>query len=110
MGFVYHGIQGKHDAWNFHHPLPGGQIFQQASSEHVVHGPVAALVDRIALWMVWRGEDSLDPKRVSQLAPDLTNKLSATIGQQAARCAKVWHDMAQQSVTHCVCCVIAGGY
>ena len=79
MGFMYHGIQGKHDAWDFHHPFPRGQISQQASPEHVVHGPVAALVDRIALWVVGRGEDSLDPKRASQFAPDLTNKLSATI-------------------------------
>ena len=79
MGFMYHGIQGKHDAWDLNHPFPGGQIPQQTSPEHVIHGPVAAFVDGIALWMVRRGEDPLNPKRAGQLPPDFTNKFSATI-------------------------------
>ena len=45
MGFMHHGIQGKHAAWDLNHPFPGGQISQQTSPEHVIHGPVAAFVD-----------------------------------------------------------------
>ena len=61
MGLMYHGIQDKHNAWDLNHPFPGGQIPQQMSPEHVIHGPVAAFVDGNALWVVRRGEDPLDP-------------------------------------------------
>ena len=55
MGLMDHGIQGKHDAGDLNHPFPGGQVSQQTSPEHVIHGPVAAFVDRIALWVIRRG-------------------------------------------------------
>ena len=79
MGLMDHGVQSKHDAGDFNHPFPGGQVSQQTSSEHVIHGPMAAFIDRVALWMIRRGEDSLDPQGAGQLPPDISNKLPATI-------------------------------
>ena len=55
MGLMHHGIQRKHDARNLNHPLPRGQIPQQTSPEHVIHGPVAAFVDGVALGVIGRG-------------------------------------------------------
>ena len=56
MGLMDHGIQRQHDAGDFSHPLSRGQIPQLASPEHVIHGPVAALIDGIALGVVRRGQ------------------------------------------------------
>ena len=61
MGFMDHSVQCQHDAGDLGHPLARRQILQQASPEHVIHGPMASLVDRIALWVVWRREDPLNP-------------------------------------------------
>ena len=55
MGLMHHGIQRKHDARNLDHSFPGGQIPQQTSTEHVIHGPMAAFVDGVALGVIWRG-------------------------------------------------------
>ena len=79
MGFMNHGVQSKHDARDFSHPFPGGQISQQTSPEHVIHGPVAAFVDRVALWVVRRGKNSLNSQCAGQFSPDFANKLPAMI-------------------------------
>ena len=55
MGFMDHGIQRQHDAGDFVYPSPRGQTLKQASPEHVIHGPMAPLVDGVTLWMVGRG-------------------------------------------------------
>ena len=55
MGFMDHGIQRQHDAGDFVYSFPRGQIPQQASLEHVIHGPMAPLVDGVTLWMAGRG-------------------------------------------------------
>ena len=79
MGLMCHGVQCQHDAGNLYHPFPRGQIPQQTSSEHVIHGPMTALIDGIALRMVGRGQDSLDSQGACQLPPDITNKFPATV-------------------------------
>ena len=93
MGFMNHGIQSQHNARNLFHPCPGGRTIKQASSEHIVDGPMAPLVDGVALRMVGGGQQPLYSQRVHKLPPDLAHKLSTPIGQEAAWRAKIRHDM-----------------
>ena len=58
-----HRVESQHDAWDLLHPRLGGSAFKQASSEHVVHGPMAALVDGVPLRMVRRSQEALDAQR-----------------------------------------------
>ena len=110
MGFVNHGVQSQHNAGNLFHPCPGGCIIKQASSEHIVDGPIAPLVDGVTLRMVGGGQQPLYSQRAYKLPPDLTHKLSTPVGQEAAWSAKIRHDMPQESVAHRVRRVIASRY
>ena len=107
MGLMNHGAQGQHNARNLFHPCPGGRTIKQASSEHIINGPMAPLVDGIALRVVGGGQQLLHSQRVHQLPPDLAHKLLTPVGQEAAWSAKIRHDMAKESVVHCVHRVIA---
>ena len=83
MGLVRHGIEGQHNPWNFIDPGFGGGSFQQAGAEHVVQGAMALLVDCVALGMVRRGVDLLDPERAQELSPNGANELPAAIGEES---------------------------
>ena len=107
MGIVGHGIQSQHDAGNLFYPCPGGRTIKQANSEHIIDGPMAPLIDGVALWMVGGGQQPLDSQRVHQFPPDLAHKLSAPVGQEAAWSAEIRHDMSKESVAHSVRHVIA---
>ena len=98
------------DAWDLLHPCLGGSALKQASSEHVVHGPMAALVDGVPLRMVRRSQDALDAQRPHQLPPNITRELTTAVGQETAWGDKVWHHMPEESFAHCVCVVVAGRY
>ena len=63
MRFMDHRVEGQYDTWDLLHPCLGRRALKQASPEHVIHGPVATLVDGIPLGMVWRGQHALDPQR-----------------------------------------------
>ena len=110
MGFVDHGVQSQHNAGNLLHPCPGERTIKQASSEHIIECPMTLLVDGVALRMVGGGQQPLDSQRVHKLPPDLSHKLSAPVGQEAAWSAEIRHDMSQESVTHRVRRVIASLY
>ena len=107
MRLVHHCVEGQHDAWDLLHLCLGGRACKQACPEHVVHGPVATLVDGIPIRMVRRGQHTLDPQRVHQFPPDFTHEFATTVGQEAARSAEIRDDMPEEGVTHCVCSVIA---
>ena len=107
MGLMNHGVQGQHNARNLFHPCPGGRTIKQASSEHIITGPMAPLVDGVALRVVGGGQQPLHSQRAHQLPPDLAHKLSTPVGQEAAGSAKIRHDMAKESVAHRVRRVIA---
>ena len=55
MGLMDHRVQSQHDARNLLYPCLGGRTIKQASSEHIINGPMAALVDGVALRMVGGG-------------------------------------------------------
>ena len=63
MGFVDHCVQSQHNAGNLLHPGPGGRTIKQASPEHIIDGPMAPLVDGVALRMVGGGQQLLDSQR-----------------------------------------------
>ena len=54
MGFMDHSVQCQHDAGDLGHPLARRQILQQASPEHVIHGPM--LRSLIELPSGWYGD------------------------------------------------------
>ena len=56
MGFMNHGVQSQHNARNLFHPCPGRRTIKQASLEHIIDGPMAPLVDGVALWVVGGGQ------------------------------------------------------
>ena len=97
MRLMHHCVEGQHETWDLLHPSPGGRTFKQASPEHVVHGPVATLVDGIPLRMVGKGQHTLDPQRAHQFPPDIPHKFATTIGQEEARRAEVRDDMSKES-------------
>ena len=107
MRLVHHRVEGQHNAWDLLHPGLGVRALKQASPEHVIHGPVATLVDGIPLRMVRRDQHTLDPQRAHQLPSDFAHELATTVRQEAARGAKIWDDMPEEGVTHRVCRVIA---
>ena len=100
MGLMNHGVQSQHNARNLFHPCPGGCTIKQASSEHIIDGPMAPLVDGVALRVVGGGQQPLYSQRAHQLPPDLAHKLSTPVGQEATWSAKIRHDMAKESVAH----------
>ena len=110
MGLMGHRVESQHDAWDLLHPCPGGSVLKQASSEHVIHGPMATLVDGIPLRMVRRSQDELDSQRAHQLPPNITHELTTAVGQETAWGAKVWHHMPEESFAHRACGVAAGRY
>ena len=69
---------------------------------------MASLVYSIALGMIWRSEDLLDPQGVQQLSPNIADELSAAVGEEPVRSAEVWDHVAQEGFAHRVRCVIAG--
>ena len=88
-------FQIKHDARDFSHPFPGGQISQQTSPEHVIHGPVAAFVDEVALWVVRRGKNSLN----SQCAGYFPRLRQQTPGHGPIEGGEVCQSMARHGAT-----------
>ena len=110
VGFMDHLVESQHDAWDLLHPCPGGSAFKQARSEHVVHGPTAALVDGVPLRMVRSNQEALDAQRAHQLPPNITHELTTAVGRETAGGAKVWHRMSEESFAHRVCGAIAGRY
>ena len=67
VGLMGHRVESQHDAWDLLHPCLGGSALKQTSSEHVIHGLMATLVDGIPLRMVRRSQDTLDSQRAHQL-------------------------------------------
>ena len=76
---------------------------------HVVQCVVAALVDCVALGVVGRGEDLLNPERAQELGPNGADELLALIGGKSSRGAKVGDDMPYEGLTDCARGVVAGG-
>ena len=78
MGFMNHGVQSQHNARNLFHPCPGGRTIKQASSEHIVDGPMALLVDGVALWVVEVSSRCTPKERISfpQISPTNSRPLS----------------------------------
>ena len=107
MGLVNHGVPSQHDAGDLIHPGRGWGTIKQMSPEHIVNGPMAPFVDGVPFRMVGGGQQPLDPQRARELPPDFTHELAAPVGQEAARSAKIGHDMAEESVAHRVRRVIA---
>ena len=64
MGLMGHRVQSQHDARNLLYPCPGGRTIKQASTEHIIIGPMAALVDGVALRMVGGGINSWTPREL----------------------------------------------
>ena len=60
VGLMGNHVERQHDAWDLLHPCPEGSALKQPSSEHVIHGPMATLIDGIPLRMVRRSQDALD--------------------------------------------------
>ena len=110
VGLMGHRVESQHDARDFLHSCLGGSALKQASSEHVIHSPMATLVDGIPLRMVRRSQDALDSQRVHQPPPNITHKLTTAVGQETAWGAKIWNHMPEESFAHRVCGVVAGRY
>ena len=69
---------------------------------------MAPLVDCVALGMVRRSEDFLDPKRAQELGPNGADELSAAVGEESSGGAKVRDDMAHEGFADCVRGVVTG--
>ena len=52
MGFMVHGVEGKHYPRYLVYPGFGGGSFKQASAEHVNQGSVAPLIDGVAFRVI----------------------------------------------------------
>ena len=52
VGFMGHRVEGKHDPGYLIYPGFGGGSFKQAGAKHDIQGPVAPLVDGVALRMI----------------------------------------------------------
>ena len=109
MRFVGHGVEGQHNAGDFVNPCLGGRAFEQASAEHIIERPVAMLINSIPFGVIGRLEHSLDPEGAQQLAPYFTYKFSPSIREKPTRRAKVGDYMAEESLAHRVCGVVARG-
>ena len=104
-----HSVESQYDSWNFVYPSLGRGSFQQAGAEHVVHRLVAPFVDCVALGVVWRSEDLLDPERAQELGPNGADELSALIGEKSSEGAKVGDHMPHEGLTDCACGVVTRG-
>ena len=109
MKFVGHGVERQHNAGDFVHPCLGGRTFEQASEEHIIERPVATLINSIPFGAIGRREHSLDPEGAQQLAPYFTYKFSPSIREKPTRRAEVGDYMAEESLAHRVCGVVARG-
>ena len=69
---------------------------------------MAPFIDCVALGMVGRGEDLLNPKRVQEHGPNGANELSAAIREEFSGGAKVGDDMPHEGLADCACGVITG--
>ena len=106
--FMRHSIEGLHDFWDLVNLCLGGGSFKQTSSEHIIKSPVAPLVDCIALRMIRRSENQLDPQRAQQLGPDVADEFPATVREEPARGTKVGDHMAHEGFADCVGGVVVG--
>ena len=52
VGFMWHGVEGKHYPRDLVYPGFGGGSLKLASVEHVIQGPVAPLVDGVAFRVI----------------------------------------------------------
>ena len=52
MRFMGHSVEGEHDPGYLINPGFGGGSLEQAGTEHVIQGPMASLVDGVALQMI----------------------------------------------------------
>ena len=109
MTLLGHGVERQHNVGDFVHPCLGGRAFKQASAEHIIERPVTTLINSIPLGVIGRHEHPLDPEREQQLAPYFTYKLSPSIREKPTRRAKVRNYMAEESLAHRVCGVVARG-
>ena len=89
MRFVRHGVEGQHNPGNFIYPSLGRGSFQQVGVEHVVQRAVAPFGDCVALGVVGRGEDLLNPERAQEFGPNGANELPASFGEKSSGGAKV---------------------
>ena len=64
-----HGVEGQHDPRDLVNPCLRGGAFEQMSAEHIVERPMALFIYSIALGMIGRSEDLLDPQGAQQLSP-----------------------------------------
>ena len=62
MGFMGHSVEGEHDPGYLINPGFGRGSLEEAGAEHVIQGPVAPLVDGIALRMIGGSENLLNPE------------------------------------------------
>ena len=70
---------------------------------------MVTLINGISFGMIGGREHSLDPEGAQQLAPYFTYKFSTSIREKPARHAKVGDYMAEESLAHRVCSVVARG-
>ena len=108
MRFVRHGVEGQHNPGNFIYPSLGRGSFKQAGAEHVVQRAVAPFVDCVALGVVGRGEDLLNPEREQEVGPNGANELPASVREKSSGGAKVGDDMPHEGLTDCAHGVITG--
>ena len=52
VGFIGHGVEGKHYPRHLVYQGFGGGSLKQASTDHVIQGPVAPLVDGVAFRVI----------------------------------------------------------
>ena len=109
MRLVRHGVEGQHNPGKFICQSLGIGSFQQAGTEHVVQCAVASFVDCVALGMVGRGEDLLNPERAQEVGSNGANALPAWVGEKPSGGAKVGDDMPHEGLTDCARGVITGG-
>ena len=109
MRFVWHGVEGQPNPGNFIYPSLGRGSFQQAGVEHAVQRAVAPFVDCIAVGVVGRGEDLLNPERAQEVGPDGANELPASVGEKSSWGTKVGDDMPHEGLTERAHSVITGG-
>ena len=70
---------------------------------------MTTLVNSITLGVIGRCQHPLDPEGVQQLAPYFTYKFSPSIREKPMQSAKVRNYMAEESLAHRVCRVVARG-
>ena len=104
-----HRVEGQHYPWDLVYPGFGGGSLKEASTEHVIQGAMAVLVDGVAFWVIRRGEDLLYSKRVQERGPYGADELAAAIGEEPSWSPEVWDNMPYEGLADCVGGVVAGG-